>query len=540
MGRTLQSSDPLATVFAPCEAAISANDLVLLQASGRLRPADTQIPLAQQNAAVGVNTIRARAVLSGAAWATGSVEPSRRTAVELGDGNIACAYHGDGTTSTTGTNVMIVSPVGARALPVIVVSSATGSRGCRVVRLGAANFCVLWLESTTLRMAVYTNGGTVVVAPFTVSALNSTDPNYFNAAFLANGDVVVAYGASATGGLRFRRYNTSGALQGSETTVEASIDARSICVLPLAAGGFWVYWYRGTATVNSKFARFDASGTLQGSVTVISGGGGSGFNGGSAPENWGVELSNGNVVLLDTTTASDVAFLLYGPTGTFVRRCLHQTGVVSEAGGVAIAAVAGFVTFSHAGNGSSGPPRLSAWTLDGLQVRGGAAVTGPTWNNPNSQSGSGVWAFDLGAGQVCCASFVYDMYDSGGAHFCSLFSVGADLTAAQTPFIANNLIGGVICIGAWFLRHSNGSVIFFGYAGQNVFPSLGIYTVQAASVLGVAQAAAAAGAQAGVTTQGSCALSRLYPGGVTDRRSASPPGPQGVVAGQSAHFFGLR
>ncbi|CAN7203288.1 hypothetical protein LJR118_000619 [Acidovorax sp. LjRoot118] len=501
--------------------AVSSGDYVRVEASGAGRRAVDGLSLAVQNTGAGVTALAGLGHTAHVAAANyGGTPPAARILATLGNGNVACLYTGDGTTVTTALTCRIYTPI--KALVATVVVSAIASIGSfRVIKLNASNFAVCWTESAGLKMAVYTNAGAVVQATTAVATIGSAVMNGWNAAVLANGDMVLAYDKAAAGGVFFQRYNASGVLQGAETTIEAAVAGQFFCVLPLAAGGFWVYYFRNTATTAYKFARYNAAGVLQGALTTVFTGTNN-LNAGLS-ENYAIELSNGNVALVDPTTATVSAVRLYDSAGTFLSTVTNNTGLTVGAnntmlrakagGGFYIAVFGGLVAqYDNTGN-----RMLSALAPSPLATRNEGILvdrigTGPVIFYAQDNSGTG-----------SIAAIAYDGTLTAEATALTLLSIGASAYGLWAELMPCGLLAFTFCNNA--------------VTGQAAHGRL---APQAASVLGLAITAGSDGQAVSVATAGRWRANQTMPAVSFDRRSSAPVGCKAVITGgTSAVLLGI-
>lgn len=501
--------------------AVAVGDYVRAEASGLGRRAVDGLALATQNTGAGVTALAGLGVTAHMSGVNYSSPQSGRVLAVLGSGNVAYLYTGDGATANTALTCRIYSPIKA-LVTTINVSGAVSIASARVFRLNASNFAVVWTEGSALKMAVYTNAGVVVLAVITIATIGANAMTRWNAAVLANGDLALAYDKPAAGGMFFSRYNTAGVLQGAETTIEAATAADYVCVLPLAAGGFWVYYFRATAVTAYKFARYNAAGALQGALTTVFTGASN--LGQSLAENYAAELSNGNVALIDPSVNTVSAVRLYDSAGTFLTTVTNNTALAAGApnatslraktgGGLYICALGGLLAqYDNAGN---------------LQL----SVTAP---GSLSSRNEGVLIDRVGLGPL-----LYYGQDSAGTGTVSAVSYSSTLVAEATSLVVQVLSS--LAYGLWAELMPCG-LLAYAFT-TNTIPGVvahGRLAPQAASVLGLAITAGSDGQAVTVATAGRWRANQSMAATSFDRRSSAPVGCKAVITGgTSAVLLGI-
>lgn len=521
MGRHLVSGvdaqNQAVTVMA--ETALAAGDYAKLGTGGFVRRAADGVPLALQNSASGVTALVPPAAVeaSGTAWGrSGFNAQIFRSIVALDNGNFAVVYSGNGSQSDTGVNLRIYGPLRVPLSSRVVVAAATGVVGTRLARAGVDNIAVVWVEGAMLKLAIHSTAtGAVVVPELIVTMLASSDISGWNIAPLAGGDVVLAYGKSGSNDFAFKRFNAAGVLQGAEVSVEAGSSPTHIGVLPLASGGFVLHYYRYTASTAYKFARFAANGTQQGVLNTLATGAPN--RSVSPAERNAMELGNGTLAFVDPSSNTAAAVRLYDAAGNLIATVLAATGGAGMPNTVCIcprqfggfwlavggqlyeydnagaslrqSVVAGFAPFMLIDRAGNGPVMVSHLVGSGFTVVLSS------------------WSADLPAVENTLTLSTSSSYP---------------LSYAWTEVLSNGMLASVVC-------------------GQ---PSTGAATIhlsvpQAASILGIAQEAAAAGAMVRVATAGKFVSTQSFSGPVFDRRAATPPGTRGVAVGNSAILGGL-
>jgi len=457
-----------------------------------------------------------------------------KTMCELGNGNIAQVYSGDGTTNTNGLRCRIRTPLGADVLAR--VDAGTGTiYSYRAAKLNSTQFVVAWGDNAGpyLKFVVLNNDGTVAVAATTVATLSNQYAQGWNMAVTASGEVVFAYDKVTSRNICFSRYNAAGALQGSETTVEASANPHFISVLGCAGGHFIIAYQRSAATAAYKFARYNASGVIQGALTTLVTGGSTL----SAGELSGiaVELSNGNVVF--TVPGSGDAYpdiLVYNSSNTLVKSINPGTTrfTTAEIPSVIPLATGGFAAI---GRNRSTQTVLNTYDGSGNGIYASPAFGAAGVGGDTAIYGSGVYAAAIGNIGFAILRVGYD-----GTNFdVRLMVIDPFGTVKGSEIVARASAAGSIVGTAAILTSSN--VFAFCYDDTaSPYHVDGYYNVVRKSILGAALNSGAADAQVQIGTKGNYTINQSVGAGCAfDNRTATIPGTRGVVAGNSAVLFGL-
>jgi len=494
--------------------AVTVGDYVRVEASGMGRRAVDGLSLAVQNTAAGVTALAGLGSTAHVAAANyGSPGASARLLASLGNGNVACLHTGDGATATTALTCRVYNQL-KTLVATVAVSTAANITAARVCKLGASNFAVCWTEGAALKMAVYSNAGAVVQATIAIATIGSGAATGWSAAVLANNDLVLAYDKTAAGGVFFQRFNSAGALQGAETTIEAAVAGSNFCALALAAGGWWVYYYRSTATAAYKFARYNASGVLQGALTTVFTGAAN-LNGGVS-DGYAIELGNGNVALIDPTTVTVSAVRLYDSAGTFLATVTNHTGLTVGPNNTMIRAKTGGGFFMGVFGGL-----IAQYDNAGARVASSATVI--------TASAGGVVGMLLdrpATGPVIYYAY-YDGSSTGAvaaqAFDGTMVSEATALTLQVTSSMSNALWAEILPCG--LLAYTFASAQVTGVSAH------GRAAPQAASVLGVAISAGSDGQSVSVATAGRWRANQTMPAVNFDRRSSAPVGCKAVITG---------
>jgi hypothetical protein len=533
MGRTHDNYDRQ-VVRGTSLSSVTAGNLISQTESGYLLPCQPLLGVINSsNATNGPVASTAIANIEGTNLYYGTNLGAYRCLAELGNTNIAHVYTGDGTaTAGTGVNLRIKTIQAANVIPRVSVSSTAGCTNSRCRKINSTTLVVAWAESSTLKFAVYNNDGTVATAAATVATLGSVDS--WNMEVLANGDIVFAYDLVTSRNFSFKRYNAAGVLQGSETTVEAAAQApaQSMCVGALANGGFVIHYYRAAATAAKKFARYNSSGVLQGSLTTIYTSANN-LTGTGGWENDFIELTGGNFVIQAGATGDNCPNLyVYDSSGTLLTTIDLGTTFVTSAVPVAICKHGtGFAVLATPGNvswlqlfGSTGSNILN-WTS--VDTASGQNSANTLRNHIFSRESAGfvVWKNCYDAGTP-----------SAGIRMFCLLPTGA---AAGTP-IQISAIESYSGYDTWAIQHSSGLIVAVAKNSTPPTVKMGIYHAQRTAVLGVALNSAAIGETITVATRGTYATDDFSAsGGSFDGRTATVPGTRGIVTGSTAVLFGL-
>lgn len=519
MGRNITGAtayDPItATVVGE---AIAYGDWVRVETSGLVRRVAEGIPLASNNTAQGATAVVGVPALAHVAESNyGGSPSSARILAVLGNGNVAALHTGNGTTANTALTCRIYTPANAR-LTSVQVTAGTSVGSFRVVKLNSANFAVAWSESDVLKLAVFSNAGAVVAAATTVAQMGGSDFSRWNMAALVNGDVVVAYDKIGAGGVCFARFNAAGVLQGVETSIEAGTATNFVCVLPLAAGGHLVYYARSTATTAYKFARYNAAGVLQGVLTTVATGP-AGALAVEFSEFGAIELSNGNIVVIDPSSTTTSAVRLYDSNGTYISTVVNyanagayasvRTAIKAKSGGgFYVSMIAGYIRYVS---------------------NAGAILQTASSINLGSTSCSHMIIDRPGAGPLAWGA---GYYYNGESYSSSVNALAFDSQLVQEGALLSLSISSSPFYGNWAEMMPCG-LVAYTYCHPSVTGTslVGRISPQGASLLGVAVSAGVEGQSISAATLGRWKTNQSYPSMSFDRRSASPVGAKALVVG---------
>ncbi len=240
-------------------------------------------------------------------------------------------------------------------------------------------------------------------------------------------------------------------------------------------------------------------------------------------EGYAVELSNGNVALVDTTSNTVSAARLYDSAGTFLATITNNTGVAAGApaltmlraksgGGLYIGVFGGLLAqYDNAGN------RLYSVAMPGLQ---------PTSNQ-------GLLVDRPGLGPV-----LYYGQDNSGAGSVSAVAYTNTLVADATTLVVQV---GAAPFGLWAEVMPSGMLAFaLSTSAVTGVAAHGRLAPQASSVLGLAVTAGSDGQAVTVATAGRWRANQSYPAASFDRRTSDPVGCKAVITGgTSAVLLGI-
>jgi len=244
MGINVLSNASSQEVSIPSGTAITSGDLVVNTEAGPAYPASTALSVAQNN-----NTTAGASAISAIATITGSNYGATSTAAfpcmaQLTNGTVVFAYSGNGTTYTTGINVVFKNMNGGNPVATVVPTSATNSYTPIVRALPNGGVVVAWISSAgAFSYAIYTSAGAVTKAATTIATSVSSPQNigYYTMNVLTGGNIVFAYNKSNA--MAYQIIDSSGNAVLAETTIEAASTPVDICIRPLSAGGFVISYF---------------------------------------------------------------------------------------------------------------------------------------------------------------------------------------------------------------------------------------------------------------------------------------------------------
>jgi hypothetical protein len=540
MGINVLNNTSSQEIITTAGASLTSGDLIINAESGFAFAASSALTIAQNNnTTAGTSALTANTSTGSANYYGYFYSGHRSRNCQLSNGTLVTVYNGNGTNDQA-TNVNIVFKTLLNGAPISPISISQSSVYWSTVRALSNGFVVIWANgSEQLRFAIYDNNGTAVLSNTLVSSgiYNYSETSSFDVKVTSNNEIVIAYSISGPDGIRFKRYNSSGVLQGTETTVEASSVSSVLSINTDTSGGFWIYYFNNTSSL-WRFARYNSSGTLQGALVTVASTGSTTRNGDL--DNLTTRLTGGNVVLMGPTAASGIPnAYVYNSSGTLVTTINFATSDTTYALSGSIPGICltgtGFTIFSR-GTSSSG--FFWIYNANGGELRGRTTTAYSSW----SSSGSSTYEtysklFNLGnAGYAVLNGY----YDSSSQAFLTLLcftSSGTTVGSATVPVNAAGTRFGQVSS----LLTSDGSVAYtYTFNSGNSQNYYGMYAVQRKSVIGVAQNTVSANSSVRIATTGSYTINLdFFAGGNFDQRTATVPGTKGTVTGTSAVLFGM-
>ena len=465
-----------------------------------------------------------------------------KSSAQLSNGNIVLVYPGNGTDNNRdGVNIQIRGYGVNSQIGNVIYIYDTWVTFVKVVVINSTSFAIGWVgASGALQFAIYSNSGTVIKAQTTIATLSGssyTDTGIlFNLSALSNGDIVFAYNVTGNGA-KFKRYNSTGTLQGSEVTIDASIPSNYFQILLLSSGNF-VITYLDIQSYYYRFAIYDSSNAVVKATTTIRTTNGSYYMQYGNYDTSAVELTNGNIAFItSSTTQYNLVATVYTSTGTLVTQNVFETeagqtytmnsnvrpGLCATSSGFAVMTMGSSVnylyTFDFSGNTLTS--RISLTTPSGV---GGSQV-----------------AFSVGSVLASngAAGFVHTStrYD-GGSDCMWTQAFTSDGTTAGTAIL--NFSSGQ---GYSSTRYQNAFVTSDGNFYKNYRYSYGwncvSYFTCRKSIFGVAQETATTNTIFKVGTSGAYNLTESYAGGTFNTRTNTVAGTKGTIVGAVALLQGL-
>lgn len=540
MGINVLNNTSSQEIITTAGANLTSGDLIINAESGFAFTASSALTIAQNNnTTAGTSALTSNRNTGSADYYGYYFSGNRGRNCQLSNGTLVTVYNGNGT-SDASANVNIVFKTLLNGAPVSPISISQSNVYWSLVRALSSGFVVLWANAANeLRFAIYDNNGTAVLSNTLVSSgiANYSEVSSFDVKVTSNNEIVIAYSISGTNGIRFKRYNSSGVLQGTETTVEAASFSSILAINTDTSGGFWIYYLNSTNSI-WRLARYNSSGTLQGALTTVVSN--------STEIRYGdldsltTRLTGGNVVLIGPGASSSTPHVyVYNSSGTSITSINFAASNSTYAFTQSIPGVCltgtGFTIFSR-GTSSSG--FFWIYSANGGELQGRTQTSYTSWGS----GGTGTYEtyselFSLGnAGYAVLNGY----YDGGAQTYLTLLcfnSSGTTVGSATVPVNTSGTRFGQIAS----LLTSDGSVAYtytFNTGNsQNVY---GMYAVQRKSVIGVAQNTASANSSVRIATTGSYTInSDFFAGGNFDQRTATVPGTKGTVTGTSAVLFGM-
>jgi hypothetical protein len=514
-----------------------AGDLVLNSDSGIAFAATPTLTIAQNNTtSTGPTAIAAVGSVQTGTNFGNTTMPWGATSCQLSNGSHALVYMGNGTTATTNVNVQFRNLSSITSGTLITIADTLVSVA-RIRRIDANSFVVAWQASAVIKFRIYTNDGTLVGSTVTVGTSASNDQfRAWNFNVLSNGNIVFSYDKVTSRDCETIIYNSVGTIVGTAITTEATASPEAIIVLPQISGGFVVYYRRGQATSAYKFARYNATGTLQGTLTTLVTNNNSLV--GPIDDNVGIELSNGNFVLQAPNGANYPTPYVYSSTGTLIATVDISASVgTNYLAGYYAGICATSSGFATTGVNTTANNLLSTFNFSGGAIIIRRSITAQAGTNAVDAVG-GIRLFNNGSLGFIAAS---SAYNSGCVASVDLRFFAFDFSGSLvgTAVVINNNSTTSSTFKNFYIA-SDGTFVLYYRFNSSVGYSFGTYTVRKKSIIGVAQEAAASGQFLRVGTLGSYTLSQVFPAGAGfDLRTNAVPGSRGTVAGGSAVLFGL-
>lgn len=538
MGSNVISANAIQTFNGIAGSPITAGDLVVNSEAGVLFPASTSLTMSQNNNTTnGPSAISAYSSIGISGTYGNTNQISTSVLCQLGNGNIVSLYNGDGSTGTTNLTVYTRNIQGAGVINAFTISDSSISY-YRVRTVNTTSYVVAWASSSTIKFAIYTNAGVLVAGPTTVATGSISEPNHFNIGCLANGNIVVAWN-NASSGLSYAIYDSTGTSVLAATVAEASGSPRNIIVVAQTNGGFFIY-YNNTTSSSYKFGRYNSTGTLQGSLTTVRSSVGNSMNG-CVDDNLAIELSNGNVVFGAPNSSGYQFYYVYSSSGASIASALDvttSTSTISQTNVIPglCATPTGFavVTPSNSGNryfnlfDTSGNfvVQRKAATLSGVQSFSSSYYG---YMRVFSNGNAGLTVHEQPYYLTGCSYFWRNLlysFNNDGTQRGSTVVLLSDQSQ-----IVSNTFGALL---------SDGSVVVTSRTQAGQVTYWGSYAVMRKSVLGVAQNTVATNGTAIVYPQGNYTINQnMTFGGAFDNRTATVPGTKGTVVGTYAVLQGI-
>lgn len=539
-------------VVATAGSSINAGDLVVNSESGTIFAVSNQLSIAQNNNSVaGPSVITA---LTGISNNTITMTRSPAIAAQLNSGNMALTYSSGSSLVITFRNLL-----GTATVPTITINENVNSH--RIRRINTTSFVVVWSTGTTLRFAIYNNDGSVIVSPTTISSVAQSEAT-FNVACLNNGNIVVAF-TGASNAMSYAVYNSTGGTVVATTSIEASASPSNVIVLPQSNGGFLIYYYRSASTAAWKFARYDSTGTIQGTLTTVVTTNG-GFTAGAIDDNLAIQLTNDNIVFQATDSSGWARLYVYTSTGTLVTGAIdvvsNSTTFGKQATTLGICETSfGFAVVSIGNTTTS--ETLSTYNFSGISLsfRTTVAYTLPIL--PISHQS--IRIFNNGIAGYTIYKTIQNLTttsDKGGTYYnytgnVILMSINPSGSALRGAAIVlrsfNQVLTNNSALDTGMMTSSYAVVTFDGsivpiHTYRNPTStsltqySYAIYAMLRKSIVGVALETVATGQNIRIGSIGTYTLTQSFSSGTSfDQRTATIPGSKGIVIGSTAILNGF-
>lgn len=517
---------------------VSINDLIISTDDGYAYPASNNMTVSQLNKGnTGPVAVMAPYGLPGGTTFEGTtytVYPWQGASVELGENAndfFALAYVGNGTTATTGLNIIFRSyQANTNASANVIVSNDATITSTKLRKADSSNIFIGYTNSTVkaIRYIVMKNDGTVLKAAANVSACPGTPTaTSYDFATLKDNKVAFAYGNnSGNGNVAYQIYDSGGSNVTSEIVIDTAasgVNPVSVKVLPLSSGNFVIAYQRDVATAAYKFGIYSSSGTEVSAVKTIRTG--SSIN--VTPNqfnNSAIELKNGNIVF---QTVGTVNFLhVYDSSGNLIRNIRLPDSIASTQGSMC-ATDAGFAYLTSA--------FFATYDFNGNSITAIAPASSTILGN------SGISSYNNSV-----------LYFNGAAGFTAMVYTQSIGCGAQATVYLQSFDEFARAIGSQVVIQ-NGAGTMYGYntfmtaKEKNIFTSfvfsryfVSLYDVRRRSIIGVSQETVPAETNFRVGTKGTFTFNERIPiGGTFDQRANTVVGAKGLVTGNVAVLYGI-
>lgn len=505
------------------DSTLVANDLVALFESGRVSKCDANTGVAfYNNTTDGVSsTVFNSSFTTGASSFDGNGERYLPESCLLANGNIVSICN---SSIDAELSFVILNASGTILYSKVSVSTAQSPNSQGVFALTGGNFVVVWDDSATLKYRVYSSTGSPVTGATSITTANaSSDSTYWHCLALATGEFVITRKKATSNDVTFLRYNASGSLQGSETTIEAATGAVAPhpALMLCANGDFIVSYFNATVR---RAARFTSTGstvvaatTVFSSTTIVA-------TGGYNRQQMIAEFSGGNIAFIGWPSSKPTVYVTTSALAAVANVAISTNNALCSA----IAAdIDG--TIVYGGMSASEAFKMS-------RVTSAAIVTKTRTFTPtsfNSATNSNGICYLFPNGPVIGIS-IYS--NNSGTYTTMLLSTtsefvqkGSTLSTSASSSQAQNMCAYV-----------NADKLLISMQHQGNAANLTICKFMRSAIFGVAASSASALAAATIQTNGSFTINQSMGIGQSfDGRSATVFGPKGLVVGTSAQLLGM-
>lgn len=508
-------------VVVPSLGQISKNDLVFWSERGGVLPVLPVMGIEiANNTTIGPNVLAPlSSVFSDSQYDVDGYMMQRMC--ELGNGNIALAYSGNGQYESSCMNVRILDVIG-RHVSDVTVSTDANIRSYRVVTLCDSCFLVVWCAgSSGLYFSIISNDGDTIVDRAFVGAMLSTDSMYWNVAKTKSGFAIVNQDSSSV--LNIHHYTNTGVEIFSSVLETQS--SKGVSVLGCANGDVVTAYYK-TDTSSFISRRYKSDGIQVGQRLQLASGASFAYGDFSRCI---CELGDGTVAIAGASTNSTPAvYLLSVEQNKIASVPLEcQEGEVPSL----FSQQRGVVVFARRGNKTEMYKISDIGTIQKQSI-----INHSSASSGKTGSSSGVLSFSMGSKAV-----VVRVGKSTTGMDLLLFCVTDDTLLWGDEIVLRTESAGCDMYTVSALLHSSG-VLFVAFRnGLQPYFCTAIYQVARGSVLGVAQNDTEAAASVIVNTSGSYLINQqLGAGGHFDNRDSDIVGPRGFVVGSSAILLGVQ